>query len=78
MAALSTPVGQVSEPVRAGTAVYVVKTLERQPADPQGFEGQRERLEKQLLDQKKSQAWESWLNAHRLAAKITTNVAAGR
>jgi parvulin-like peptidyl-prolyl isomerase len=76
MAALGTPAGQVSEPVRAGTAVYVVKTLERQPADPQGFDAQRERLEKQLLDQKRNQAWESWLQSRRLAAKIDMSAAA--
>jgi peptidyl-prolyl cis-trans isomerase D len=70
MAALGTPVGQVSEPVRDATSVYVVKTLERQPADPQGFQAQRAQLEQQLLRQKQSQAWESWLQSQRLAAKI--------
>ena len=33
LAAVQTPTGQVSEPVKTGQAVYVVKTLERQPAD---------------------------------------------
>ena len=44
LAAVQTPTGQVSEPVKTGTAVYVVKTLERQPADAAGFDKQREEL----------------------------------
>ncbi|HYB40631.1 MAG TPA: peptidyl-prolyl cis-trans isomerase, partial [Candidatus Methylomirabilis sp.] len=70
LAALHTAAGQVSEPVRAGTEVYVVKTLERLPADPQGFEAQRAELEKQILDQKRSQVWESWLRAQRASMKV--------
>ena len=70
MAALQTPAGQVSEPVRTGAAVYVVKTLERQPADPQSFDRQRAELEKQVLDQKRNQVWESWVQARRGATKI--------
>jgi len=34
LAALRTPLGSVSEPIRTGAGYYVVKTIERQPADP--------------------------------------------
>ncbi len=70
VAALQTPVGQISEPVRADAAVFVVKTLERLPAGPEGFAQKREELEKQLLEQKRNQAWESWLQSRKLTAKI--------
>ena len=75
MAALETAAGQISEPVRAGNAVYVVKTLERQRPDEQGFDKQRAELEKQLLDQKRSQIWDSWVQSRRAATKI--DLAAG-
>ncbi len=70
VAALQTPTGQVSEPVKTGAAIYVVKTLERQPADIAGFAKQREELEKQTLEQKRSQAWDAWIESQKLASKI--------
>jgi peptidyl-prolyl cis-trans isomerase D len=73
--ALQTAVGQMSEPVRAGSAVYVVKTIERQAPDPQSFDKQRAELEKQVLGQKRGQVWDSWLQSRKAAAKI--DIAAG-
>src|SRR5262249_16882013 len=70
VAALQTAAGQVAEPVRAGMAVYVVKTLERQPADPQGFDAQRADLEKQILEQKRREVWDTWVRAHRATMKV--------
>jgi parvulin-like peptidyl-prolyl isomerase len=70
LAAVQTPTGQVSEPVKTGAAIYVVKTLERQPADFAGFDKQREELEKQALEQKRTQAWDAWIESQKLAAKI--------
>ncbi|PYP29707.1 MAG: hypothetical protein DMD49_12665, partial [Gemmatimonadetes bacterium] len=70
VAALQTAAGQMAEPVRAGAVVYVVKTLERQPPDPQGFDRQRAELEKQALEQKRSQVWDSWIRARRAASKV--------
>ncbi len=78
VAALQTPVGQVSEPVKTGSAIYVVKTLERQPADQLGFDAQRSELEKQAIEQKKGQAWESWLESQKIVSKIEINPAATR
>ena len=76
LAAVQTPAGQVSEPVKTGAAVYVVKTLERQPADSAGFDKQREELEKQALEQKRTQAWDAWIESHKLASKIELSPAA--
>jgi parvulin-like peptidyl-prolyl isomerase len=70
VAALQTPTGQVSEPVKTGAAVYVVKTLERQPAEVTGFDKQREEFEKQTLEQKRTQAWDDWIQSQKLASKI--------
>lgn len=70
MAVLQTAAGQVSEPVRGGAAVYVVKTLERQAPDAQSFDGQRAELGKQILEQKRAQVWEGWIRARRASSKI--------
>ena len=70
LAAVQTPTGQISEPVKTGAAVYVVKTLERQPADVAGFDKQREELQKQALEQKRTQAWDAWIESQKLASKI--------
>jgi len=66
-----TAVGTLSEPLRTSQGVYLVKTLERQPPDPAGFEKERAEIEKQLLEQKQSGAWQSWVTALRAKAKIT-------
>jgi peptidyl-prolyl cis-trans isomerase D len=76
VAALQTPVGQVSEPVRQGSTIYVVKTLERQPADPAGFASKREELAKQVLEQKRNHTWEQWIQSRKAAAKIDLNAPA--
>ena len=71
LAALQTPADQVAEPVRAeGGGVYVVKTLERQPASPDGFAAERAELEKQVLEQKRGQAWENWIRGRLATAKV--------
>ena len=70
LAALQTPVGQVAEPVRVPSGVYVVKTLERQTPDPKGLDAEREELTKQVLEQKRAQVWESWLATLNQSAKI--------
>ena len=69
-AALQTAVGEVSEPVRAGQSVFVVKTLERQPADPAGFDAKRAELDKSMLEQKKAVVWDQWVRSKRASAKI--------
>ncbi len=69
-AALQTPAGQVAEPVRADGGVYVVKTLERLAAAPDGLEGERAELEKQVLEQKRAGAWDDWIRGRLASSKV--------
>jgi peptidyl-prolyl cis-trans isomerase D len=78
LAALQTPAGQLSAPVKAQQGYYVVKVLERVPPDPSGFAGERDKLMKDVLTQKQSLAWESWLSGARANAKIETHLPARR
>ena len=61
LTALRTTAGAIAEPVRAGGGVYVVKTVERRPADPQGFEKVRDQMRTQLLESKRNEAWARWI-----------------
>jgi peptidyl-prolyl cis-trans isomerase D len=70
LAAVQTPAGQIAEPVRGEGGVYVVKTLERQPAPADGFEKERSDLEKQVLEQKRALAWEDWIRGRLATAKL--------
>jgi peptidyl-prolyl cis-trans isomerase D len=69
-AALRTPTGQVAEPVKTPTGVFVVKTLERRAPDPAGFDAARAELEAQILGQKRNLVWERWLATLRAEAKV--------
>ena len=70
VAALQTPAGQVAEPVRADGGVYVVKTLERAAAAPDGLEKERPELEKQVLEQKRGLAWDNWIRGRLADSKV--------
>jgi peptidyl-prolyl cis-trans isomerase D len=78
LAALQTPVGQLSAPIKAQQGYYVVKVLERVPPDPGGLAAEREKLLREVLTQKQSLAWESWLSGARANAKIETHLPARR
>ena len=78
MAALQTPAGQLSAPVKAQQGYYVVKVLERVAADMSGLAAERDKLLKEMLVQKQSLAWESWLNGARANAKIETHLPPSR
>jgi peptidyl-prolyl cis-trans isomerase D len=70
MAALQTPTGQVAEPVRAEGGVYVVKTLDREPAAADGYERERSELERQVLEQKRALAWDGWIRNRLAGSKV--------
>ena len=70
LAALRTVVGALSEPVRTGAGVYIVKTVERRPADPQGFDKVRDQMRPQLLEAKRNEAWARWIKALYTGAQI--------
>jgi peptidyl-prolyl cis-trans isomerase D len=78
MAALQTPAGQLSAPVKAQQGYYVVKVLERVPPDMSGLGAERDKLLKEMLVQKQSLAWESWLTGARANAKIETHLSPSR
>ncbi len=70
LAALQAPVGAVTEPVKAQQGYYVLKVLERTAPDTTALAGEREKIERELLARKQSQAWEAWLGAARARARI--------
>lgn len=78
MTALQTPAGQLSAPVKAQQGYYVVKVLERVPPDMSGLGAERDKLLKEMLVQKQSLAWESWLTGARANAKIETHLSPSR
>jgi len=47
-----------------------MKVLERTPAEPGGFAADKERVTREVLSQKQSQAWQAWIEAARTGAKI--------
>ena len=69
VAALQTPAGQTSPPVKTPTGYYVVKVVERAPAGPLD-PAEKDKLVRELTGQKQSQAWERWVLAARGDAKI--------
>jgi peptidyl-prolyl cis-trans isomerase D len=78
LAALQTPAGQLSAPIKAQQGYYVVKVLERLPPDMGGLAAEREKIQKEVLVEKQSLAWESWINGARANSKIETHLPASR
>ena len=78
LAALQTQAGQLSAPVKAPQGVYVVKVLERVPPDMGGLAAERDKIHKEVLVQKQSLAWESWISGARANSKVETHLPASR
>jgi peptidyl-prolyl cis-trans isomerase D len=70
LAALQSPAGQIAGPVKSPQGYYVVNVLERVPANMAELSSERDRLTRELLAQKQSQAWEAWVSQARAAAKV--------
>ena len=70
LAAFQSPNGAVSDPVKTPQGYYVMKVLERTPAEASGFAGEKEKVTKELLNQKQTQAWQAWVDRARSGAKI--------
>ncbi len=70
LAALQTPAGGVTAPVKAQQGYYVLKVLERAAPDMSALAGERDTIRKEVLAQKQSQAWESWVAGARSGAKV--------
>jgi peptidyl-prolyl cis-trans isomerase D len=78
VAALQTPAGEVTAPVKSPQGYYVLKVLERAAPNMAELPAERERLSKEVLAQKQSQAWEAWINGARANAKVETFAGAAR
>jgi peptidyl-prolyl cis-trans isomerase D len=70
LAAFQSPAGAVSDPVKTPQGYYVMKVLERTPAEASAFASEKEKVTKELLNQKQSQAWQAWVDRARSGAKI--------
>ncbi|MBI2207798.1 MAG: SurA N-terminal domain-containing protein [Candidatus Rokubacteria bacterium] len=70
LAALQTVANGVTEPVKTPQGVYVLKVLERAPADLTELDKERDKVRGELLVGKQSQAWESWIGHARSSSKI--------
>ena len=71
--AFQAPAGSVTEPVKTTQGYYVMKVLERTPADPSGFAVDKEKVAREVLSQKQSQAWQAWVDAARAGSKVETS-----
>lgn len=78
VAALQTRVGEVTAPVKTPQGYYVLKVLERTAPSMAELPAERERLSKEVLAQKQSQAWEAWVSGARTSAKVETFAGATR
>ena len=70
VAALQTQVGALTAPVKTQQGYYVLKVLERVPADLGGLAAERDKLLREVLAQKQGLAWESWVGAARSGSKV--------
>jgi peptidyl-prolyl cis-trans isomerase D len=70
LAAFQTAAGATSGPVKTAQGYYVMKVIERTPADASGYAAEKEKVAKDLLTQKQSLAWQSWMEGARAGAKI--------
>jgi peptidyl-prolyl cis-trans isomerase D len=70
LAALQSPAGAVTAPVKSPQGYYVLKVLERVAPNMTDLATEREKLSREVLAQKQSQAWEAWVNQARTGAKI--------
>jgi peptidyl-prolyl cis-trans isomerase D len=70
LAALQTTVNGVTEPVKTPQGYYVLKVVERSAADLADLDKERDKVRADLLAQKQSQAWESWVTGARGNSKI--------
>src|SRR5438128_6713646 len=70
LAALQSPAGTVAGPRKSPQGYYVLKVLERIAPNMADLAAERDRLSREVLTQKQSQAWEAWVSHARAAAKV--------
>ena len=77
LAALQTPAGSLTPPVKTPQGVYVLKVLERTPPAPAEFQQERDKLAQEVLTQKQGQVWTSWVESARARAKVDVTARVG-
>ncbi len=70
----SLKVGQQGGPYKGQTGFYLVRVKERQNEGVSSFEEVKETIRKMLLQQKRSEAYMSWIAEKRKTAKIVINI----
>jgi len=65
--------GEVSDVVETDRAAYLIRLLEKLPADEAQFETEKDPLQERLLQQKKGEVWSEWFAAVRDRAEIEDN-----
>jgi peptidyl-prolyl cis-trans isomerase D len=70
LAALQSPAGAIAGPVKSPQGYYVLKVLERVAPNMADLAAERDRISREVLTQKQSQAWEAWISQARAAAKV--------
>ncbi len=75
IAALESPAGAVTAPVKTAQGYYVVKVHERFAPDLKDLAAERDKLSKEVLGKRQGQAWQDWVSASRVNAKIEMNPA---
>ena len=70
LAALQSPAGAVAGPVKSPQGYYVLKVLERVAPNMADLAPERDRISREVLTQKQTQAWEAWVSQARAAAKV--------
>src|SRR5437867_1371877 len=70
LAALQSSAGTITSPLKSPQGYYVLKVLERVAPNIADLAAERDKLSREVLAQKQSQAWEAWVAQARSTAKI--------
>src|SRR5213080_3590902 len=70
LAALQSSAGTITSPLKSPQGYYVLKVLERIAPNIADLAAERDKLSREVLAQKQSQAWEAWVAQARSTAKI--------
>jgi peptidyl-prolyl cis-trans isomerase D len=70
VAALEAPAGATTAPVKTAQGFYVVKVHERFVPDLKELPAEREKLWREVTGKRQGQAWQDWISAARVSAKI--------
>jgi peptidyl-prolyl cis-trans isomerase D len=72
-AAFSLPVGEVSDPIRTDDGAVIVRVLERQEVKPEEIEAGRQQLRDEVLNERRSRFYTTYMAKAREKMRINTN-----